>query len=247
MVRAVAEAVSADNGQFSVFRNIKRLGDLRREDLRPLFRAQITHPDYGRRAQAIRALGQLPKDETVIRTLRGLVNDQEPYAAVRAAVSTLGNWDAPANRDVFQKATKLTSPLDGVRLLALDALTKADAAEGKAPGDPCPQTTQTVMRYLSDRAHGVKASPVMAAQQRVLSATDTKGNAEFATSLRDLQSFVPFACENVEARGIEEKGERISRVAFYRMVTGQQVLYLRFSLTAEGKVVSANPFDVLTE
>jgi aminopeptidase N len=228
MVHATAEAVRADKGQFPVFRDIRRLGQLKREDLRLLFREQMTHPDYDRRAQAIYALGQLPKAEMDIQTLRGLVNNEEPYAVVRAAVSTLGNGDAPANRDVFQKAMKLTSPSglnrasDSIRVAALDGLAKADAAEGKALSDPSPQTTQTVMRALSDAASGVKGSP------------------NIARWLKELQSFAPLGCDHVEMGGIEKYGERVTCIYFYKMVTGQQVLYQEFFLTAEGKVAAFN-------
>src|SRR5206468_3374332 len=36
-VQAVTEAVRADRGQFPVFRDVERLGDLKLESLRPLF------------------------------------------------------------------------------------------------------------------------------------------------------------------------------------------------------------------
>jgi aminopeptidase N len=237
-VRRVAEAVRADSGPFPIFPDIRRLGELKREDLRALFREQMSHPDDSRRAQAIRALGQLSGDAADSKALRGLVSDREPYAIIRAAVSTLGSWDAPGNRDVFQKAAKMASPFDSVRLVALDGLAKADAAEGKALSDPAPQTTRTVMRFLSDRANGVRDSPVMTAQQRALTVANPRGNANIAGWLKGLTAFVPLACDDVAGRGIEEKGERISRIGSYRMVTGGQVWYLRFFLTAEGKVAS---------
>jgi aminopeptidase N len=240
VVQQVADAVRADTGPVPIFRDIRLLGEQKHEVLRLLFREQLTHPDYDRRAQAIEALGQLPKEQTDIRTLRGLVNDREPYTVVQAAISTLGDWDAPANRDIFEKAAKLTSPTDSIRLLALDGLAKADAAEGKTPVDPAPQTTRTVRQFLTDRANGVTNSTVMAARQRALSGTDKRSNAMVASWLKDLVSFVPLVCDDVETRGIEKSGERISRIGFYKMVTRGQTWYLQFSLTAEGKVAAVD-------
>ena len=238
-VQAVAEAVQADRGPFPVFRDIGSLGELKRENLRSLFHGQMTHLNFDRRAQAIRALGQLPKEAADTLSLRKLINDKEPYVVIKAALSTLGNWDAPANRDVFHQATKLLSPNDGIRLAALEGLAKANAADGKF-FDSSPQTTQVLMRFLSDRAKGVMDSPVMAARQRLLSASNAKDNAMVSAWLKNLHSFVPLSYDDVEARGIEEKGERISHICVYKMVTGQQVLYLTFSLTVEGKIVSAD-------
>ncbi len=244
-IQVIVKAVREDKGQFVVFRDISRLGELKREDLRALFLEQLSHPNIGRRTQVILALGQLSRsqDETTTRTLRGLVNDKQPYTVVRAAISTLGNWDPSTHRDIFQNAAKLTSPLDSIRLVALDGLTKADLADRKAVSDPHPETTRTAKKFLMDRANGVKDSPVMAARQRVVSATDQKGNAMIASVLKSLQSFVPLAYDDVETHGMEESGERISRVAFYKVVTAQGVWYLRFSLTADGKVASLRPQD----
>ena len=177
--------------------------------------------------------------ETDIQSLRGLVNDREPYAVVGAAISTLSNWDAPGNRDVFRKATKLASPADRIRLLALDGLAKADAAEGIV-SDPNPQRTQTLMRFLSDRAHGVLNSPVMAARQRAFTASQPKINAMVAGFLQNLESFVPLACDDVKARGIEKSGERIRYLCLYKMITGHQVMYFQFFLTEEGKVAAVD-------
>jgi aminopeptidase N len=240
-VRSVVEAVRADGARFPVFRDIGRLGDLRREDLRPLFREQLAHPDDERRAQAIGALGRLAKDDDDVKALRGLVSAREPYAVVRAAIAALGAWEAAANRDVISEATKQSSPFDGVRLVALDELTKADAAEGKATPDPAPELTRAVMRFLSDRARGAADSPVMTARQRARSASDAKGNREIAGVLEGLRSAVPLACDEVAGRGLEADGEMISRIAIYKFDVDGQRYYVKFFMTADGKVASFRP------
>ncbi len=244
VVGEVAEGVRADKGHFPVLRDIKCLGELKREDLRPLFREQVTHPNFDRRAQAIQALGLLRKDETDNPILRGLINEKEPYAVVRAAVDALGNWDASGNRDIFWKATNLNSPEDSIRLVALTALAKADAEEGKVVSELSAQTTRTVMQYLSDRANGAQNSPVMV--ERLRRITDPKGNPAFAKFLKDIKSFVPLGCDAVETSGLEEGGERIGRACFYKLVTGLSEWYLEFFLTTDGKVASLQVWNADT-
>jgi aminopeptidase N len=233
-VRVAAEAVRADKGQYPVFRDIHRLGELKDNTLRPLFREQIAHPNYARRTQAIRALEQLPKEKTDQQTLRNLINNKEPYSVVRAALRTLGNWDAPANRDIFDRATKLSSPSDSIRLMALDGLAKADAAEGKSVLDTSPSTRATVLRFLSARAMGTKDEAVM--EQGILAATDPNGNPVIAGWLNNMRSLVPLADDDAQAQGIEMGRVGISRICFYKLVTEQEVRYLQFFLTTGGKV-----------
>ena len=240
-VQLVVEAVRNDGARFPIFRDITPLGRLRREDLRPLFRQQLVHPDDDRRSQAILGLGQLKKDEASMEVLRGLVNAREPYAVVRAAIIALGTWDAPANRDVIREATKQSSPSDSVRLVALDELAKADATDGKAVPDPSPEATRAVLRFLSDRAGGVADSPVMTAGQRALSASDARGNRQIADVLKGLRSAIPLACDDVEGRGVEADGETISRIRIYKLIVNEETFYVKFFMTADGKVAAFRP------
>ena len=233
-VQAVAEVLRQDLSRSPVFTSMGKLGELKRTDLRALFREQIAHPNLGRRAEAIRALGRLPKEDTDIQSLRRMVNDQEPYIVVRAVVSTLGNWDPSSNRDVFEKAAQMVSPSDSVRAVAVDALEKADAAENRERADPNPQTTLMLKDFLSVVANGQADSPLLLPRQR--SFVTPKGNATVTGWLKDLKSFTPLACDEVQERGIVQNNERISRICFYRMVTGQDFILFKFSLTAEGKV-----------
>ncbi len=244
VVEQVAEGVRADTGQFPAFQDIKPLAELRREDLRPLFREQMAHPDCERSAQAIRALGLLRKDEADIRRLRGLVNEDQPYAVVRSAIAALANWDAPGNRDVFQGATKQASPQDSVRLAALDALARADAAEGRAPSELCARAARIAMRFLSDRAKGVQDSPVMAARLRATA--DPEGNPAIAGFVKSLRLLVPLACDDVEASGLVEAGERISRICTFKLVTEQSEWYLQLSMTADERVAHLRVYNPVT-
>ncbi len=237
-IQAIAEALRADNKQFAAFRSLERLGNLKRADLRPLLREQITHPGINRRTQGIRALARMPKDDADVQTLRGLVNDREPYAVVRAAVQTLRDWDAPGNRDIFRKATQVVPERDTTRLIAYDALAKADADEGKARPDPDPQTTQMVREVLTDVANSVKDSPRMMPGFRDWAIPRVSG--EVAKWLKDMKSFDFLTRDDVEARGMERRGAKVNRICYYKIATGERAVYLTFYLTAEGKVADVD-------
>jgi aminopeptidase N len=236
-VKVVADAVGADKGRFPAFRSIARLGRLKRSDLRPLFREQMAHPNFDRREQAIRAAGGLPKDEEDMRTLRGLVNDQQPYAVVRAALSTLRDWDAPGNRDVFHKVAKMQASDVRIRLTAHDALVTADAAEGKEPSDPDPKTTERLRKALTDIASGAKESPLMTPGFR--SQAIPGGTAQVAEWLKDLKSFTFLMRDEVEE---ERHGAKVSHICYYKMVTAQTTYYHAFYLTAGGELAGLRSY-----
>jgi aminopeptidase N len=130
-VQAVVEVVRADTGSFPVF-DLTRLGDLKREDLRPLFRAQLIHPNTGRREQAIRALALLPKTDEDTVALTALVNDREMYDVVDASVTTLAAWDPKGSLAIVKKAAEMPSLHERIRSAAYTALANAHVEEGVA-------------------------------------------------------------------------------------------------------------------
>lgn len=233
-VQAAVEAVRADKGQFPALPSTERLGQLKRVDLRPLFREELAHPNANRRVQAIRSLASLTKDQGDTKVLRGLVNDQELYGVVNAALTVLRNWDAPGNRDVFEKATRLKSPNDLIRIAAHDALIKADADEGKERPDPDPQTTKIVKDCLADVAKGDKESSVMTPQMRNYFIPRETANA--SGWLRDLKSFTFLVQDDLQGRGVQRRGAEVGRVCWYKMVTGRNTIYFAFYLTRDGKI-----------
>jgi HEAT repeat protein len=103
---------------------------LKREDLRPLFRSQLTHASFIRREQAIIALGLLPKTAEDTATLTALVNDKAPYGVVTAAVTTLATWDAQGNLAIVKKAAEMPSLHERIRASAYAALANAHLPEG---------------------------------------------------------------------------------------------------------------------
>ena len=129
-VRAVADVVRADSGQFPALGSVARLGVLKIENLRPLWRTLLTHPDFGRRAEAVTALGKLPATPDDTRAVRALVNDQAPYAVIAAAVRTLGAWDAKANADVLRRSAQMPSRGEVIRQAAYGALAQYLPSEG---------------------------------------------------------------------------------------------------------------------
>lgn len=125
-VQAVAEAAKADTAAFPALVTIAPLGNLLREDLRPLFQAQLAYPNVERRAEAVAALGKLAPNDADTKTLRALaVSPDAPYAVVAGAVAVLGRWNADANADVLQKAAAMPSRGEVVRQAAFAALVHA--------------------------------------------------------------------------------------------------------------------------
>ncbi|MCI0662855.1 MAG: aminopeptidase, partial [Acidobacteria bacterium] len=240
-VQAVVEELRADKGQFPVFRSIERLSELNRPDLRPFLREQLMHPALARRAQGIRAMAKLPKDQADIQSLRNLVNDQESYAVIRGVVQTLREWDAPGNRDIFKKAIEVVPRDEPTRLIAFDGLAKADAAEGKRQEDPEPQMTAMLNKLLSDMANGAKDSSLMTDGLRDFAARPNISS-QVATWVKDMKSFTFLHREDVKDRGMERRGVKVDRVYYYKMITGQMTLHITFHITAEGKAADVDVF-----
>jgi aminopeptidase N len=127
-VQAVADAVRADTERFPAL-NLTRLGELKRDDLRPLFRSQLTHVGFGRRVEAIQALGLLPKTAEDTATLAALVNDKQPYGVVVAAINALTAWDEKGSLPTVQKAAVMPSLHEQIRSRAFEILVNAHSEE----------------------------------------------------------------------------------------------------------------------
>jgi aminopeptidase N len=233
-VRLVVDVLRADKGMFPTFRSIERLGQLKRADLRPFFREQMTHPDLDRRVQAIEALGRLPKDGATLKSLRGLINEEGPYEVVKAAVSALGDLDASGNKEVFRNAVRMRWPDESLRMVAYDALRKADGREGGQGVDPEPKTTKMLQAFLKDVGGGVEDSPRMTPGMREL-AKIRDVQTSVAYWLKNEKSFTFVACEEVEDRKMDRRGAHVSRILYYKLAAHRSV-NLRFYLTADGKV-----------
>ncbi len=121
-IKMVAEVLAADNELQPAFSNIRPLAALKKPYLRAFLEAQLAHPNFDRRAEAVAALADLPADPGTTQKLRALVTDKDPISVVRNAIHALANWDKKANRDVFEKALKIPSHRDVIKNAAKSAL-----------------------------------------------------------------------------------------------------------------------------
>lgn len=230
-VTAVAEAIRADGGRFPVFRSLAALGDLKREALRQLLRAQLEHASQNRRAEAILALGRLVKDEDDVRILRTLINAEEPDTVVGAALTTLATWDATGNRDAFREVAVGRDMEDGVRLIALDALARARAEGGRDHPDPEPQTTRAMSEFLADVGAGTKDSPRMTPEVReFLIPRFSNGTKRILEKLGSIQLL------GMDRVRLQINGSDIDRVYYYKLEGEGSSLYYIFRLKPDDRV-----------
>lgn len=121
VVRRAREILAADKGGEPAILDVSALAALKREDLRPLWLAELTHANFGRRGAAARALGNLPADEATNDRLRSLVNDHESYAAVSGAIAALAQLDYAHSSTLIERIAEAEGPAT-VRAPALGLL-----------------------------------------------------------------------------------------------------------------------------
>ncbi|MDX1932866.1 MAG: M1 family metallopeptidase [Capsulimonadales bacterium] len=127
-VRIAAAAIAEDRGAFPAFTNIMPLANLKREDLRPLFRNELKHPDSDRQAQAVRALAMLPKTEEDSRAIRSMIGPKAPYAVYSAALGAILRWEQQEGGTLLAQALK--DPNERMRSTGIRAIV------GLPEGDP---------------------------------------------------------------------------------------------------------------
>jgi len=128
-IKAVTEAIQGDTGMFPAL-SLVRLGELKREGLRPLFRTQLKHASFDRREQAVRALALLPKTQEDMATFASLINDKQPYAVVSAAITAMADWNPAGNLDILRIAVNMPSLHERIRSSAYRALAGTHTDEG---------------------------------------------------------------------------------------------------------------------
>jgi len=121
-VSRVMTLVAADRSPALIAAVLSTAGALHREDLRPIFRRLLAHPDYEVRAAAARAMAGLSKQETDEAMLRSLTGEREMFPVVQAAVFALSLWDPEGNVDVFGRVLDTPSRHDVLALAAEEAL-----------------------------------------------------------------------------------------------------------------------------
>jgi aminopeptidase N len=192
-VKIAVAVIQADKDRFPAIGSIMPLANLKREDLRPLFRSQLNHPSASRQAEAVAALGMLPKTDEDTTALRALVNDTAPYAVVANAVRILGVWDANGNIDVIKKAAAMPSRFDTVRNAALVALAKASPEQG--------------IPLLVDAARNAGSTEVQQAALRAighLHSDDPRLHEALRTALKSSNSYIAF----LAAQAAVDRGDK---------------------------------------
>jgi aminopeptidase N len=223
VVQIVTNSLAADRGEFPVFRSTVRLGELRRESLRAFFREEVRHPHYGRRTQAVTALGKLSSTATDVALIRALVNDRQPYSVIRASILALEQWDAEGNRAIFKSATRLASPHNAIKALGYDALQRIQPSDAV---DRAPATTALLKECLNDVAIRNKDSPRLT--PGLSDEAIPRRTATVAGWLKDLKSFSPLA---------EEGGDSSKqRVMYYKLTSGSKTIYITFVVLSDGRL-----------
>ena len=110
---------------------VTALGDLRQENLRPLFREEVRSKLTGRRLAAMSALTKLPaarEDVALLHT--AAMSDTEFYSVVEAALNGLGKLDPVGSMDAFKHQIGVASLGDRLAITVLNVLNqnKSDAS-----------------------------------------------------------------------------------------------------------------------
>jgi aminopeptidase N len=129
MLHQIIVVLSTDSDRFPIFISTDSLAALRRPSLRGFFQAELDHANFERRTAAVHGIGAFASDAQDMQRIRSLVNQQQPHTVVRAALEVLRNWDASANRDVFERATHQWSPHNATAAFAYDALHREGEGE----------------------------------------------------------------------------------------------------------------------
>ncbi|GAB4464455.1 MAG: M1 family metallopeptidase [Armatimonadaceae bacterium] len=129
-IQAVAAVLRRDTDRFPAISTILPLANLKREELRPLWREMLNHLSFDRQAEAVAALMMLSPTAEDTRIVRELVNDRAPYAVVVSALQALVQWDPAGNMPTFRKAAEMESEGDVIRTAAYLSLARANPSEG---------------------------------------------------------------------------------------------------------------------
>jgi aminopeptidase N len=244
VLQDVLEVLRSDDGPYPVFRSLAGLAALNRGDLRSFFREQLAHPNIKRRTSAIRGLLALPKTSEDEELVRGLINDKQPYAVVRAAISALTAWDPFGNRDLLTEAAR--SPSIGgidrrIALMAQAGLQKADIQEKGSQADPEPQVTELLSGFLHQIAAG--GDVPLAAPQLRARLKNPVWKEGMVRLLAKQESFGLLSRESLGSE-IERRGEKVNRIYHYLLVMEHTTKCLTFYVTPKNEIADWQDFDL---
>ncbi len=124
-IKALSGMIAKDTAMFPAIRTIQPFVVLAKPELRSFFMTMARHPNMSLQTEAIRGLGGLPKDDAGVALLRSFINDKDGYGPVTAAIKVLSQWDAKENKAIFEKALKIKSRANRIKLAAEKALEAA--------------------------------------------------------------------------------------------------------------------------
>lgn len=107
--------------------------------------------------------------------------------------------------------------------------------------DDNPQRTQKLKQFLSGVADGMIDSEQLTTGFRARISSDQKS--DITEFMKNLKSFSYVDCKNVEKRGIERIGSRISDICHYNAKTESKNYFVSFYLTAQNTVADIWIYD----
>ena len=122
-LQMIGQELRRDNAPFPGLPDTSKLASLHRKELRTFWRAETTHPNFSRRANASTGLAGVAEtsDWGVLHRLMG---SEQPYVVVAAALRGIAVADFDSVRGFAEKEAR-TSPSSEVREAALDVLANA--------------------------------------------------------------------------------------------------------------------------
>ncbi len=199
----VLEAAATEPGKEAAAEMIRDAAKYRRAAARAALRALLKSKDEECRAAALFALGRLPKNADDQATLRGMVNDREPYSIVTGAIEALSEQDADANLPTFRAALAMPSLRDVIATAAVYALARCRKPEATAllqdilrPGHPRRLRFAALYSLQNQPGGAARFAPLLAAlvhdedpriQRASIEILQRSGRSEILPSLRLLR------------------------------------------------------------
>lgn len=115
-----------DMGQFPIFPSMGSMIRAATKIPVSFWKAQAKHPDYNRRAEAVRSLAAIKDSAEAKEILRGMIADDQPTFAV---VFALGGLDPVQDKALFLKAAGIASLRSEIKSTAFQELAKSGASE----------------------------------------------------------------------------------------------------------------------
>ncbi|MBV6457963.1 MAG: hypothetical protein HONBIEJF_01084 [Fimbriimonadaceae bacterium] len=177
VVALLMETARKDSSAHPAIGSIDALARIDAPGRRAFLMSQLSHPNFNRQAQAVRALASMPEDETTTAAIRKLIDVKTGYAPITAAIRALADWNAPKHEAALIQATKIPSRYGRVAQAAIRALAEVNtptaeaalrSALAQAKG---PQAQAEALRVAAEK--GWKTPDVLAAIDRNLADSDT--------------------------------------------------------------------------